>query len=212
MLVILPNPILEFQHAPLPPKCCESRSVPRFFTLPMFHFKFTFESIKELGSTSLSCYHLTWKPAFHAMVAKVLQIGSWVSRAFVAMSACKKWIPIGLMGCMHTHWKMFEIEGWGNPNHVWSAMKKIRENNRKVGEACRIVSQVFALGPEHDTIWTQWALGISLNIILERVWWCRNSGMEIWSLTICCLMNYSNKRKHAQTGSDRRSRAALKCC
>jgi hypothetical protein len=54
MLVILLSPIPELQHAPLPPKCCEPKNVPPFFALSMFHFKLTFESIKELGSVSLN--------------------------------------------------------------------------------------------------------------------------------------------------------------
>jgi hypothetical protein len=35
LLVILPNLILKFQHAPLPPKCCEPRSVPQLLTFLM---------------------------------------------------------------------------------------------------------------------------------------------------------------------------------
>jgi hypothetical protein len=36
MLVTQPSPILELQHAPLPPKCYELRSVPQFFLLLLF--------------------------------------------------------------------------------------------------------------------------------------------------------------------------------
>jgi hypothetical protein len=39
LLVFLPSPIPELQHALLPSKCCKPRSVPRFFTLPMFSFQ-----------------------------------------------------------------------------------------------------------------------------------------------------------------------------
>jgi hypothetical protein len=35
LLVILPNPILELQHAPLPPKCCESGNVPQLLLLSL---------------------------------------------------------------------------------------------------------------------------------------------------------------------------------
>ncbi len=35
MFVNLPSPILELQHTPLPPKCCESRSAPQLLLLPM---------------------------------------------------------------------------------------------------------------------------------------------------------------------------------
>jgi hypothetical protein len=36
LLVILPSPILELQHTPLPPKCCEPRSVPQILALFLF--------------------------------------------------------------------------------------------------------------------------------------------------------------------------------
>ncbi len=36
MLVICINPIPKLQHAPLPPKCCESRSIPQLLVLPLF--------------------------------------------------------------------------------------------------------------------------------------------------------------------------------
>jgi hypothetical protein len=111
--------------------------------------------IKELnmveGSTC-NCYPLTWKPTYHVMVANVSRIGSWVSCAFVVMSACKKWIPIRSMGCMHTYLGIFAIEGWGSPSHVRNAMGKTRENNQKVGKGCQVVSQVFTPRLEHDNI------------------------------------------------------------
>ncbi len=60
MFVILPNSIPELQDTPLPPKCYELGSVPRLLALPMFHFKLTFKSIKELGSN----LHLNWAMTF----------------------------------------------------------------------------------------------------------------------------------------------------
>jgi hypothetical protein len=36
LLVIILNLISELQHAPLPPKCCELRSVPQLLTFPLF--------------------------------------------------------------------------------------------------------------------------------------------------------------------------------
>jgi hypothetical protein len=36
LLVIFLNRILELQHAPLPPKCCEPRNVPQLLTFPLF--------------------------------------------------------------------------------------------------------------------------------------------------------------------------------
>jgi hypothetical protein len=54
LLVILPNPISKLQHTPLPSKCHEPKSMPQLLTFSMFHLKFTFESIKELGCGSFS--------------------------------------------------------------------------------------------------------------------------------------------------------------
>ncbi len=48
LLVNLLTPILELQHAILPPKCCMPRSVPQLFLLLLFTFRFTVQPIKEL--------------------------------------------------------------------------------------------------------------------------------------------------------------------
>ncbi len=44
--------ISELQHAPLPPKCYEPGSVPQLLIVSSFYLRLTFESIKELGSSS----------------------------------------------------------------------------------------------------------------------------------------------------------------
>jgi hypothetical protein len=51
-------PISELQHAPLHLKCCELGSVPNSLFFQCFHLRFTFESIKEVGSTSKVHYNL----------------------------------------------------------------------------------------------------------------------------------------------------------
>jgi hypothetical protein len=48
--------------------------------------------------------------------------------------------------------------------------------------------------------------------MLEKTWWYKCSNMESWNRTICCPMNYSNGRKHAQAKGNRRSHATMKCC
>jgi hypothetical protein len=53
LLVILPSPIPELQHAPLPPKCYDQGACPNSLLFCYFHFRFTFESIKEFGNTSI---------------------------------------------------------------------------------------------------------------------------------------------------------------
>jgi len=52
----------------------------------------------------------------------------------------KRWIPIRLMGCVHTYQGILAIKGWGSPSHVWSVMEKTRGNNRKVGKIGQTVS------------------------------------------------------------------------
>ncbi len=52
LLVNLPSPIPDLQHAPLPPKCYEPGSVPQLLLLPLITFGLAVESIKELGGAS----------------------------------------------------------------------------------------------------------------------------------------------------------------
>jgi hypothetical protein len=56
VFIILPSPIPELHQAPSPPKCYKPKSVPQLLTLPLIHFRFTFESIKELGGASYGLY------------------------------------------------------------------------------------------------------------------------------------------------------------
>jgi len=48
----LPSPILKLQHTPLPQNVASQGTCPNFLLFHCFHFRLTFESIKELGSTS----------------------------------------------------------------------------------------------------------------------------------------------------------------
>jgi hypothetical protein len=72
----------------------------------------------------------------------------------------------------------YAIEGWGNPSHVRNVMQNPRENNQNVGKNGRVVSEMITLGLEHDKIWAQWASNVSLEGMLERVWWYRCFEME----------------------------------
>jgi hypothetical protein len=38
------------------------------------------------------------------------------------------------MGCVHMHWKIPIIMGWGSPSHIQSVMEKIREASWKLGK------------------------------------------------------------------------------
>ncbi len=129
------------------------------------------------GSTS-NCSRPTWKPAFCSMAPKMLQITSWVPMRSLPWAQCKRWIPIGLMGCVHTHRGMPTIEGWGSPSCVQSVVQKTRENNQKAKKIGRIINQAPTLGLEHDKIQARWALDVPSNNMLEKVWWCQHSKME----------------------------------
>jgi hypothetical protein len=71
------------------------------------------------------CSHPTWKPASHAMMAKVLQTASWVPMHLLPWVQCKRWTPIKLMQYVHTNQKIPTIQGCGSPKHI----KKTKENN-----------------------------------------------------------------------------------
>jgi hypothetical protein len=159
-----------------------------------------------------NCFRTTWKPTSRAMVAKVLQIASWVLMGLLPWAQRKRWIPIRSMGCVHTHRRMFAIKGWGNQSRVRNVVQKIGEDNWKVGKIGWIVNQAITLGPKHGKIQAWWALDVSLKNMLERVWWCRCFEMEFWSWTICCPMNCSNGGRHKRVGGGRSSHAALRCC
>jgi len=163
------------------------------------------------GSTC-NCSHPTWKLTSYVMATKVSQIASWVLVHSLPWTPHKKWIPIGLMGFVHTHWRMPIVEGWGSPSHLRSVMQKIREDNQKVGKTSQVISQVLALRPKHNKIRARWASNVMLESMLERVWRWKRFEMESWSWTNCCPINCSNGRKHTLVGGGRRSHATLKCC
>jgi hypothetical protein len=124
----------------------------------------------------------------------------------------KSWIPIRLMGCVHTHWKIHIIEGWGNPSGIRNTVKKTRAINWKLGKIGQIISQTSTFGPKCDRIWAQWALNILWKNMLKTTWWCKHYEMEFWNWTIYCLMSYSNKRKHVRTKGDKKSHVTSRCC
>ncbi len=63
------------------------------------------------------------------------------------------------MGYVHTHWRP-GIQGYDSLKHIRSDVEKIGEDNQKVGKIGQTISQMFALGPKHDKIWTQLASSI----------------------------------------------------
>ncbi len=68
------------------------------------------------------------------MVTKVSRIASWVLVCSLLWVQHKRWIPIGLMRCVHTHQGILAIEKWGNPNCIRSVVEKNGKDNQKVGK------------------------------------------------------------------------------
>jgi hypothetical protein len=67
------------------------------------------------------------------------------------------------------HQRIHVIEGWGSQSHIRNVVGKIGEDNQKVRQIGQAINQAFALGPEHDNVWAQWASYILLKNMLERV-------------------------------------------
>jgi hypothetical protein len=111
------------------------------------------KELNVIEGNACNYFHPTWKSTSCAMTTKVSQIASWVPRGSLPWAQCKRWIPIRSMGCVHTHWRMLAIEGWGSPSCVWNAVKKIGKDNRNVGETDRIISQTLILGDAFPTPW-----------------------------------------------------------
>ncbi len=154
------------------------------------------EELNVVEGSACNCSRPTCKPTFHAMVAKVLQITSWDEMHSLPWTQCKKWIPIGSMGCVQTHRRMLIIERWCSLSRIWNIIEKTRENNWKVGKTSWTINQAPGPKPKHDKTWAQWASNGLSKSMLERVWWCRHCEMEFWSWTTCCPLNYSNGGKH----------------
>jgi len=95
-------------------------------------------NVVEGSVSNYSCP--TWKPTFCAMAAKVLQIASWVLMGLLPWTQRKRWIPIGSMGCVHTHQGMLVIEEWGSPSGIWSDVQRIGEDNWKVGRTSQVIN------------------------------------------------------------------------
>jgi hypothetical protein len=127
------------------------------------------EELNVVEGSACNYSHPMWKPTSYTMVAKMLWIVLWVLVCSLPWAQRKRWIPIKSIGCVHTHWRLPKIEGWGSPSRVQNNIKKLRENNQKVGKISQIVSQVLAPGPEHDKIRARWALNLPSKNILERV-------------------------------------------
>jgi len=79
-----------------------------------------------------------WKLASCTMMAKVSRTTSWIHVHLLPWEQHKRWIPIGSMGCVHTHQRIPTIEGCGSPNRIRSVAKKIGKNNQKAGKLVKL--------------------------------------------------------------------------
>ncbi len=120
------------------------------------------KELNVIERNACNCFHPVCKPSSQTMATKVSWIISWVLMCLLSWTQCKKWIPIGSMRCVHTHWGMPTIEGWDNPNHVWNVVEKNGEDNKKVRKTSQIISQTPTPKPKHDKIRTQLALDVPL--------------------------------------------------
>jgi hypothetical protein len=109
------------------------------------------EELNVVEGNACDCFCPIWKLTSCTMVAKVLQITSWVPVRSLPWPQCKRWIPVRSMGCVHAHRKVLAIEGWGSPNHVQSVVKKTKEDNWKVVKIGWIINQMPTPRPKHDT-------------------------------------------------------------
>jgi len=99
-----------------------------------------------VDESACNCYSPTWKLTSCAMATKVSHIPSWVPLCSLPWTQLKKWIPIGSMGCVHTHWGRPSIEGCGSWNCVQNDVEKIGEDNWKVRKIGWTISQTPTQG------------------------------------------------------------------
>jgi hypothetical protein len=142
------------------------------------------------------------------MTKKVSWITSWVPVCSLLWVQRKRWTLVASIGCVHMHQRIFTIERCGNPSCIRNVVKKDGEDNWKVGKIGWVISQVLTLGLKHDKIRAWWIL----DILLEKVWWCKWSEMESWSWTICYPMSYSKGGGHIHVRGNRKLQTVLKCC
>jgi hypothetical protein len=131
------------------------------------------KKLNVVKKSACSCFHPTWNPTSHAIMTKASWIPSWIRMCLLPWVQCKKWIPIGSMGCVHTNQKIPTNEKCGSLNHIWNIVEKTRENNWKAKKIGRIISQSPIPRLEHDNIQAWWASYILSRSMLEMVWWRR---------------------------------------
>jgi hypothetical protein len=71
LLVNLPSPIPELQHASLPPKCCKPKGTPQLFLLPLFS---PLDSVRQLLSFYFRIYKVTMLESTNATGEGKMQV------------------------------------------------------------------------------------------------------------------------------------------
>jgi hypothetical protein len=102
--------------------------------------------------SACSCFHPTWMSTSRAMVAKVWWTSSWVLVHSLPRVQRKRWIPLRLMGCMHTHQGRPAIEGCDSPSCVWSNVEKTKKDHWKDKKTYQGISQIPPPRLDHDKI------------------------------------------------------------
>jgi len=71
-----------------------------------------------LNEVHIIVFVLCGKPTFRAIATKMSQATSWVFVRSLPWAQRKNWIPIGSMGCVHTHRRKPTIERCGSSSCV----------------------------------------------------------------------------------------------
>jgi hypothetical protein len=110
------------------------------------------EELNMVKESVSNYFHPTWKLAFRTMVTKMTRTTSWIFVCSLPWVQCMKWIPIGSMGCVHTHQMKPTIKGCDTPNHIENIVEKTNEGNWKVWKIGWIISQMPTPRPKHGKI------------------------------------------------------------
>jgi len=163
----------------------------------------------EKNTCNYSCP--TWKLASCTMAAKVSWITSWAPVHSMPWAQHKRWISIRLMACVHTHWGIHNVEGWGNPSHVRNVVENTKEDNQKVGKINQVISQTSIPRLEHDKIRHD-----GLQIFRQKACWKGYDGVGIlrWNLEVESFVTrwIVQMEKNTLAGGGERSHVALRCC
>ncbi len=169
------------------------------------------EELNVVEGITYNCSCPTWNLTSCAITVKVQWITSWVPMHSLPWVQDERWIFVGLMRCVHTHWRGLQLKDviiLVASKVLWRKLGKII---KIVGKMHWTINQIIILRLEHNKSQAQWFSNILSKNMLEMVWWCICSKMEFWSQIICCSMNCSKVKKHAHVMGGKRLHVILKC-